>query len=284
MQLVPLWTHTLGDRPVGISLAREARLLLAWDGVQQPTLFDFRGRTRGSIRLPLPAVAAALCETGQHVVAAAHKHVWWFNQELRLQFDIGLPAAVIAVALEPHGNYLAASDEARGLHLFNRLGQPIASWEAPRPIHHLVFVPGQARLLAAADFGFLGAFDSTGRCLWRDTPLTHVGSLTCSGAGDGIALACFTEGLRRYDGNGGPLSRWSLPVPCRRAAMDYAGQAVLAAGDDASLYLLNPQGRVSEKLVLEHSVSALALGALGDLGFVGLARGEVLAIGVQQRD
>jgi WD40 repeat protein len=276
------WTQRTPARLGGLSFAREASLLLAWDESQQLFLWDRHGRRTAQATLLLPPIAAAISDDGNQIVAAAGDgRIWWFDRTLQLQFDLKIQAPVQTVALEPLGDYLAVSDRERRTHLFNRHGKPLVSWETPRALHHLAFVPGAARLLGAADFGFVGCFDAAGGAVWRDAPLTHVGAIASDGVGSAVLLACFSEGLRLYGSRGQQLGRLATPAPCRRAAFDYDGTTILSAGEDASLALLNRQGRVLETFALPHSASALALGALGDLGVIGLPTGDILAISIQ---
>lgn len=282
MILKQLWTHNTDARLAGLSFAREARLILAWDVSQRLTLWDRGGQRRASTSLVLAPVAAAISDDGQQIVAVGPGgEVHWLDRELNLQFDHKLPAAPLAVALESFGDYLAVSDRERRTHLFNRLGKSVATFVSPRPLHHLAFVPSKARLLGAADYGFIGCFDAQGRCLWRDAPLTHVGSLCCDGSGSTILLASFSDGVNRYDALGMQRGHLATPAPCRRAAVSFDGTLILTASESASLSLLNRQGLVLETLAIPQSATALVMGALGELGVFGLPTGDVTAVGIQ---
>src|SRR5207247_1940459 len=83
--------------------------------------------------------------------------------------------------------------------------------QTPRAVHHLAFVPEADCLLAAADFGLVIAFDLSGRCLWQDRLVAHLGSLGVDGPGTRVVLACFTDGLRLYDRGGTPARAATLP-------------------------------------------------------------------------
>ena len=85
-------------------------------------------------------------------------------------------------------------------------------------MHHLAFIPAVPFILGASDYGLAACFDLEGKLVWRDALVAHIGSLTVSGAGERVILACFTEGLQQYDLKGKNLGRKSLPEACRLAA------------------------------------------------------------------
>lgn len=281
MILKQLWTHNTVARLAGLSLAREAGLILAWDQSQRLTIWDRTGQRKATTALVLPAVAAAISDDGKQVVAAGSGgQIWWLDADLKLQFDHDLKTSPLAVALEAFGDYVAVSDRERRTHVFNRLGKTVTTFETPRALHHLSFVPSRARVLGAADYGYVGCFDAQGRCLWRDAPPTHVGSLCCDGTGSTVLLACFSDGLRHHDATGSHRGNLPTPAPCRRAAISFDGNTILVASESASLALLNRQGRVLETLALPQSATALVLGALGELGVFGLPTGDVTAVSI----
>jgi hypothetical protein len=283
MKLEPLWTRRTEARLTGLSYAREAGLVLAWDVGQRLTLWDRSGQRQAQTTLLVPPVVAAISDDGSQIAAAGpNGEIWWLDPDLKFQFDLTLKSAPLALALDPLGDYLAVSGRERRTHLFNRLGKELAAFETARPLHHLVFVPSQARILGAADYGFIGCFEASGRCLWRDSPLTHVGSLSCDGTGSTILLACFSQGLRWYDHSGKLAAQVPTETPCRRADISFDGDLVLAASESASLSLLNRQGRVLETLATPQNVAALVLGALGEMGVFGLPTGDVTAVSIQR--
>jgi hypothetical protein len=188
----------------------------------------------------------------------------------------------VAVAADPFGEYVAASDGAGGLHVFDLLGRAV--WRAvnPRPLRHLAFVPERAAVVGSADFGLVAGFDVLGRCLWRDGLVAHVGSLATTGDGGLIALACFTEGLCCYALGRTRPARAVGAAPCRLAALSYGGEAVLTAGLDNRLSLRRPDGTARGEFPLPGQPVGLALDALGQHAYVALDRDTILALDLRQ--
>src|SRR5205085_10213778 len=120
-----------------------------------------------------------------------------------------------------------------------------------------------------------------GRQRWRDGLVAHVGSLAVSGAGEPIALACFSEGLCRYGLDGRPRTPLTLDEPCRLAALTFDGGRILAAVMSNRVLLLDGEGKTLAGYQPGEPVVALALGALGDYAALALADGRL--VGLDQR-
>jgi hypothetical protein len=168
------------------------------------------------------------------------------------------------------------ADAGATLHLMDARGR--TQWKAttPRPLHHLAFVPEKPVLVGAADFGLVLCFGASGECLWRDGLVAHVGSLAIRGDGSCVLLACFSDGLHRYNTAGAQQQRILLESPCRLAALSYAGDCLLTADRPQRLCLRDSKGGIREQINLDAPVASAALSALADYAVVGLANGTVL--------
>src|SRR5205823_4540719 len=110
--------------------------------------------------------------------------------------------------------------------------------------HHLAFAAATGRLFGAADYGLVAAFDLTGRCLWRDGLVAHVGALAVVGDGSRLALACFSEGVLSYGGDGAKQGRLAASEPCRLVSLSFDGRLLLVGGLTGRLALLGASGGV----------------------------------------
>ncbi len=276
--LRPCGSLSTAARLLGLALAREAQRLLAWDEGRSLYLWDLEGRLHArAVLLTAPACAAISDDGSQVLVADREGGLTWLNHQLELRFNQELPvrSGVVGLALEALGRYAVVSTADQLSFLLTRTGNLVAKTEMPRPLKHLAFVPGQRCFIGAADFGLVTCIDSVGKVLWRDTPVSHVGAVGVSGAGPKVWLACFSSGLQGYDRSGKNLGTLTTSRPCCLVCVDWAGERILVADDAGTLSLLKPDGQVLGELPTNRAVTALVLGALGDLGACGHADGTV---------
>jgi hypothetical protein len=273
---------------LGLVLAREAGLLLAWDAGQRLYLWNRLGQLRARLGLHFPIAAAAISDDGSRVLVAwergasapsgAGGELWWLDHDLNLLLDMHLPLRPLAVALEPLGLLAAVSSHDRRTTLLSKHGKPITSIESIRPLHYLRFPSNQACMVGAADFGLIAAFDISGQPLWRHAPVLHAGGLCEAGEGRGWCVAQYSAGVGRYAADGTPLTPLATPQPCRLVQADFDGTRMLVALEAASLALLKSDGEVISTLALPDNAQTLALGPLGDWGAVGLPDGRIMGV------
>jgi hypothetical protein len=272
----PAWSLPVGGRLRGLSLAREKGWVLSWDDGSWLHLLGVSGARQGQVRLTGQIGAAAVADDGSVVAAGGIRgEVWWLAPDLSVRWQKSVPAKVVAVALDPFGQYAAVADAQGGLHFFDRHARSIARAQAPRPLHHLTFVPAAPYVLGSADYGLVACYDLAGHCSWRDGLVAHVGSLAVSGTGDAIVLACFSEGLQRYTLAGRNEGRQQLKEPCRLVALDFEGRSLVAAGLSHRLLLADRDGGVSCEHALDRAPVGLVVGALGRLAVVAFADGTI---------
>jgi len=275
----PTWTHALSARPRGLALARERGWLMAWDDNHWLYLLNQAGQRQAQVRMATPVAAACCADDGSAVAAlGAGGEVWWLAPDLTTRWERALAVPALAAATDAFGHYLAAADSRGGLTVFDRAGKTVVQVQSPRPFHFLAFVPAAPNLIASADYGLVACFDLTGKWLWRDGLVTLAGALSVSGDGESIVMACFTEGLQRYNLAGRNLGRLPVIEPCRLASVSFDGRLTLATGMSNRLLLLNDRGQLIASQALEQSPVAIALGALADRANVALPDGRVLGL------
>ncbi len=126
----------------------------------------------------------------------------------------------------------------------------------------------------------MASFDLAGHWLWREGLVVHVGALAVSGDGNQIVLACFSEGLLRYDGQGKKQGRVSVPEPCGVVSLSFDGRLLLAGGLTGRVLLLNANGEMLASHALEQPLAGGALAALGDSAVLALANGPVVRLSI----
>jgi hypothetical protein len=267
----------LDARLRGLAFAREKGLVLTWDEKDWLYLFSRTGVRQGQVRNAGRMTAACVADDGTAVAAVGHQgEVWWLAPDLTCRWERAVPRRASMAALDPFGQYLAVSDTGGGLHLFDRHGRDVFHVQTPRPLRHLAFIPAQPLLVGSADYGLVAGFDPTGHCVWRDGPVANTGSLAVNEDGSEIVLACYTEGMYRYDRAGKPHGRWSIGEPCRQAVLSFDGTFVLAAGMSNRLVLRDRTGQTECTHALDKPPAGIALAALAEAAYVALTEGAVL--------
>lgn len=278
---MPDWSYRLGAAAAGLAYAREAAYVLAWDANLWLSLVNRRGQLQGKAKQEAVVAAAAAAEDASaFAVATTQGHVAWLGRDLTPRWKQTLVRRPTALAIDSLGTALAVADEDGRLHLFDAaglaLGPPVPT---PRPAAHLAFLPGQAVLVAAGDFGWIAAFDLRGkRWLWQDSPVVHLGDLACSGDGSTVAVACYSEGLRRYDAAGRPRPPLPTPEPARLASATYAGDSYLVGSVFGTVYGLDAEGQVRSNRRMEPAPVGLALAPRGEAAVVALADGRLMGL------
>jgi hypothetical protein len=277
------WTHPLPASARGLTLAREPGLVLVWDANHWVYLLSRGGGSQAHWHAPGNLVAACASDDGSAYGAVGDRgEVWWLAPDLMPRWGRGLSRPATATALDSLGQYLAVADNRGRVYVFNQLGKFVFKTTCARPLHHLAFIPAAPFLVGSSDFGLVACFDVSGKQMWRDGLVAHVGALAVNGDGSEIVLACFSEGLQRYAVSGQNLGRLSLAEPCRLAAISYDGRYLLASGLGTHLRLLTGQGQVLYNQILDKPASALALSPLGDMAVVALADGPVIGLSLRE--
>ncbi len=281
--LQPLWVQHLAADLRGLALARETNGILLWAKNSWLYLLNQAGQRQAQVQTS-EALAGACCadDGSAYVALGGNGDIWWLAPDLTLRWRRSLAHRGVAAALDPFGQYLAVADSRGNLHLFDRHGRQLFQVANPRPLHYLAFVPAAPLLVGCADYGLVAGFEpTTGHCLWRDGLVAHVGALTVNGDGEQILLACYTEGLQRYNQTGRNQGRVSVGEPCYLAALSFEGHLTLAASLSSRLLLLDRTWQTLCTYPLDKPAVDLALTALGDAAVVALADGRVLGFEVQ---
>ena len=277
------WTHALANPARGLALAREKGWVLAWDSQGWLYLLNQAGERQAQMHAPGKLVAAACADDGSaYVAVGAGGEIWWLAPDLHSRWERSVPHPVTALALDPFGQYLAVADAGSNLSLFDCQGRPGVHFQSPRSLYHLAFVPTAPYILAGSDYGLAACFDVKGKLVWRDGLVAHIGSLTVSGSGESMILACFTEGLQRYSLSGENLGRQSLTEPCRLAVLTFDGSHLLVAGMGARLHWLDAEYRILSTHALEKPPVAIGLAPLGDRAVIAGTDGSLVGIDLRR--
>jgi hypothetical protein len=169
------------------------------------------------------------------------------------------------------------ADSGGELRIFNATGKMVCCTPTPRPLFHLAFIPEQPLLVGCADFGFIGCFDLTGGCVWRDGLVSHIGGLAVNGEGSRIVLACFSDGLRCYGLDGKQKAPVPSEEPCRLVAMSYDGRRMMICGRGPTIWLLDSDGSNRHTHELDAVPTAVAMTPLADTFLAALGDERLIA-------
>jgi len=271
-----LWSQTLPASLRGLGLAREAQRIVTWDRDHWLHLLNHAGARQGQARVVEPLVGVCCADDGSaYAVVGGAGEVVWLGPDLTPRWRRALPHPPLALALDSFGQYLVVADEKGSAHLFDVRGELLGTATSPRPLCHLSFASAAPWIMASADYGLAGSFDLQGEWRWRDGLVVHIGALAVNGDGSQLLLACFSEGLRRFDASGKAIDPLTLAEPCRLVAQSFDGSRILVAGMDSQLWLVDREGRVLAGRHLTQSATALALGPLGDFAVVAMNDGTI---------
>ena len=279
------WTVVTDAPLLGLSYAREAGVLLAWDDASHVYLLDGLGDRRYESRAPEKILSAEVSDDGSLVaLLLARSRMLLLGPELEPIIERAAPSDATSLAVDSHGRFVAVGTKTVESSLFTRHGKPSAKFETRQPLAHLKFVPSQPLLLGAATYGLLVAVGlsevrlSEGldpEILWEEKLATSVGRLACSGDGGIILASCFTHGVQRYDLQGQNEGSYHLGGTASHAVPDFAGRTIAVATTEGELSILNPAGNVRWKTGLPRPPVGLETDALGRFLFYGLPTGEV---------
>ncbi|MEW4570253.1 hypothetical protein AB1L88_20495 [Tautonia sp. JC769] len=293
VQLQPrlAWT-VVTDAPLkGLGLMREAGRIITWDEADGLVMSDLNGDRIWAVRAPGPIQGGAVSDDGSLVALLGEsRRLWLFGPELELIADREAVADPLAIAVDPHGRFVAVSSRMDQTHLYTRFGRKAGEFETMQPLAHAVFVPGRPTLLGAAGHGSLFGIDlhPAGRgklfaeVAWRESLLSNVGRLAVTGDGGTIIASCYIHGIQRFDAQGRSEGAYHLGGTAVNAVPDFIGRTMAAATQEGELFLLNRAGNVRWKTALPRPAVALEIDALGRWLVYGQATGEVSRIDLDE--
>jgi hypothetical protein len=285
---VPAWT-VLTDAPLkGLSLAREAGVILAWDERDQLYLLDLEGRHRAVSRAAERIVAGAISDDGSLVaLLGAGPRLWLLRPDLSPIAERPAPPEATSLAVDPHGRYVAVASRIGLTQFTTRHGRGAGRFETKQAIQHLAFVPNRPFLIGAATHGLLVGVDlarggEPGRLeadvAWQEALMSNVGRLTTSGDGGMVLASCFTHGVQRFDLEGTNEGAYHLGGTPAHAVPDFAGRMIAVATLEGELAVLSPAGNVRWRSGLARPAIALEVDAAGRFLVYGHATGEVVRL------
>lgn len=286
----PAWT-VVTDAPLRtMSLAREASRVLVSDEAAQLYLIDGHGQFLSVSRAPGPIVSAAISDDGSLIALLGEgNRLWLLGADLETIDDREAITDATAVAVDPHGLYVAVASKMNAVQFYNKYGKQAGRFETRQYLSHLAFVPSTPDIVGVGAYGSISCYELTpagpgklaGDLAWTHQLMSGVGRLATTGDGGMILVACFTHGVQRYDIRGRNEGAYHLGGSAAMAVPDFAGRTIAVSTQEGELAILNGTGNVRWRTALPRPVAALEVDALGRFLVYGLATGEITRLDFQ---
>lgn len=278
------WT-IVTDAPLkALSLAREASRLLACDDAGQLYLIDGQGHFLSVERAPGPVRMAAISDDGSLVALLGERNrLWLLGADLETIEDREAIIDASALAVDPHGQYVAVASKMNAVQFYNHHGKQAGRFETRQHLSHLAFVPSSPDIVGVGAYGSISGYELTttgagklaGELAWTHQLMSGVGRLATTGDGGMILVACYTHGVQRYDLRGRNEGAYHVGGSAAFAVPDFAGRTIAVATQEGELSILNGTGNVRWRTGLPHPAVALEVDALGRYLVYGLETGEI---------
>ena len=274
------WAFSADAELVAVRLAREGGRTLVADAGGGLYRLDHAGRVEQLTRSLKHLTALAFADAGSAAVAAFGEDVLgWIEPDLSVKWTRPMPAAITAVAIDPHGRHAAAALANGDVTVLTNRRRKVVRFTALRPLDHLHFLATTAMLVGAAGDGFLGSYDLRGRQELDVKTFANCGDLAVTGDGSRMALAAFNLGVQRLDGEGRVRDTLAVGGTPAKVALPFAGAGPLAvATQEKQIFRLTAGGEIDWAAGAPDEIAALASDAAGDELTVGFAAGRVVRL------
>jgi hypothetical protein len=248
-------------------------------------MYDTAGVRLSETRAPTRIQIAAMSDDGSLVIVLTTEgQLLFLDGLLQTRLERTSIPESNALAIDPHGRYVAVPSQMGKGAFYSRSGKPAGHFEARVPLTSVAFVPALPILIGAAPYGSIVAYElSPGRTsgsldaelLWDEKVHSKVGRLVTTGDGSSLLAACFSHGVQRYDLKGQNEGSYHLGGTATHAQPDFAGRSILVATQEGQLTLLSHGGNMRWKSSVAQPIVGAELDALGRSWYVALATGEL---------
>lgn len=273
------WSFATEAPLVALQLARETGDVLAADAAGGLSLVNRRGKLTGLVRGRSPLRAVSWSDTGAGGVSlVGDDKLYWFNRQLTAQGSIDLPQPSLAVALDAHGHYAAASLNNGTTLLYDVNRKRISQFETSQPLVSLEFLINTPHILGVTGYGYLCCHGFKGERLWEEKLWGNVGDMAVTGDGKSILLACFTQGIQCHTERGAHRGSYQVGGTVCRVAASFVSKRLAAATQERQFYWLDLDGRVEWETVLPEDVCRLICDPFGTGVICGFQSGHIVRL------
>ena len=271
------WSFSTEAPLTGLKLSCESGQTIAADQSGSVYRLDQHGHvaavTRGFFDISLIATDSI----GQRAaVVDQESRLSLFDEKLRVIWSLDLPDGITALAVEPHGRYVAVALANGKTVIYDAHHRRVVHFDTQRPLRFLRFLEFRPALIAAAEYGLLCEYDLTGECLWSSKLPMNLGDVTCTGDGGRISVAAFSQGVRHLDGAGQPDGSYLLEGTPNRLSTSITPFRLAVTTLEGHLYWLSEDGEIIWAAALPEDPFAIETDAIGNGLTCGFQSGRIV--------
>lgn len=273
------WSVTVDGPLVFLALARETGEVLAVDATGGLYRLDRRGRISSLTRGFHDVSALAWDDTGRFgAVVTGDSTLCVLSRQLKVEWALELQDAILALAMDPHGHYVAVSLANGQTAVYDVYKRRISQFDTVRPLSFLQFLASEATLIGAAEYGLLCAHEIKGPVIWNEKLWSNVGDLCATGDGAAIYLAGFNYGIQTFDGDGNIHGSYMVEGTPNHVATTFVPKRLVVTTLEGSIYWLDADGEMLWATDLPEEICLVCCDPLG-IGIVcGFSSGRIVRL------
>lgn len=273
------WSLSIEAPLAGLRLARETGELLAADEVGGLYHIDRAGQMTNVTHGPAPIRALAWSDTGSGGIAlVGDEKLYWFDRQLVFQGWLEHGDRVLAVALEAHGNYAAATLENCTTIVYDANRKSVRRFVSLQPLVAIQFLIDRPAIVGVAEYGLLCSHAFNGQQEWQQQLFANVGDLAITGDGQTILLACFSHGIQCHDAGGRQIGSYQVGGTVSRVSTSYLPGRIAAATIERHFYSIDADGQVEFQAELPDDVCRVICDPFARGAIVGLTSGRIMRL------
>lgn len=279
------WTVTLDGPLACMELSRETGEVLAVDATGGVYRFDRRGRIQALTRGFHDVEALAADDVGRvGAVLKGDSALMLFSRQLKVQWSVELGSPTGAVAMDPHGHYVAVSLANGQTVIFDRYKRRITQFDTVRPLSFLQFLASEPAVIGAAEYGLLCAHELKGPVIFSQKLWSNVGDLCVTGDGAAIYLAAFNFGIQTFDSDGELRGSYVLEGTPNHVSATFVPKRLIVTTLEGNIYWLDADGERLWASQLPEELREVRCDPLGTGIVCGFSSGRILRLDWGQPD
>lgn len=270
------WSLSTEAPLVSLQLARETAEVLAADAAGGLYHVDREGKLANLVHGPSPIRAAVWSDTGSGGVAlVGDEKLYWFDRRLHFEGWLEHAEPVLALAIEAHGNYVAASLSSCMTAIYDSNRKPVRRFKSRQPLVALQFLVDRPAIVGVAEYGLLCSFAFTGEEEWQQSLWANVGDLSVTGDGKTILLACYAHGIQCHDREGRQTGSYQIGGTAARISTSFLPGRIAVATTERHFYYIDSDGQILFQASLPDDACRVLCDPFGRAVIIGLASGRI---------